>query len=77
MPSKECDCKWKMDNQANFNANQLKEECCKGENFQDKELCLDCEEKFKPVQKCCKKFIANSLLDPAKTKQCCTSVPEY
>jgi len=77
MPGKECDCKWKMDNQANFVAKSLKEECCKGDAFQDKELCMDCEKKFKPVQKCCEKFISNPLLDTAKLKQCCSSVPEY
>jgi hypothetical protein len=77
MPGKECDCKWKMDNQANFNAKILKEECCKGDDFSDKELCLDCEKKFKPVQKCCKPFISDPLTDPAKTKQCCSTIPEY
>ncbi len=77
MPGKECDCKWKMENQAEFSPKTLKEECCKGNDFADKDLCLDCEKKFKPVQKCCLNFISNPLQDPAKTKQCCQTIPEY
>lgn len=66
-----------MENQALFNSNLLKEDCCKGDDFSDKELCIDCLKKFKPIQKCCKAFIADPNKDPSKTKQCCTTIPEY
>lgn len=65
-----------MENKALFIAKDLKDECCKEDNFGDDDLCIDCEKKFKPVTKCCPKFVANPLEDPAKTKQCC-GLPEY
>jgi hypothetical protein len=57
-----------MENKANFNVKDLKEDCCKGDDFNNDDLCIDCDKKFKPVTKCCPKFIASPLEDPAKTK---------
>lgn len=67
-----------MENQIFFpNKKNLKETCCKDEKFKDLVLCIDCENKFQPKPKCCEKYIADSNLDPAKTKQCCEANESY